>query len=51
MNNKITVLIADDNSEYATELADYIKATPDMQVAAVAKDGDAGTFRTSCYHS
>lgn len=40
MNNKITVLIADDNAEYATELADYIKVTPDMQVAAVANDGD-----------
>ena len=40
MNKKISVLIADDNVEFAEDLAQYIKAETDMEVAAVASDGD-----------
>lgn len=40
MNKKISVLIADDNVEFAEDLAQYIKAETDMDVAAVASDGD-----------
>ena len=40
MNNKISVLIADDNCNFANELAHYLKAQPDFSVAGVAYDGD-----------
>ncbi len=40
MNNKISVLIADDNKELASELADYIKAETDLTLAATACDGE-----------
>ena len=39
MKNLISVLIADDNSELAKELSDYIGAQADMKVAAVAENG------------
>ncbi len=40
MNKKISVLIADDNVEFANELAEHIRAQGDMELAAVAADGD-----------
>lgn len=40
MNNKISVLIADDNCSFANELAHYLKAQNDFNVAGVAYDGD-----------
>lgn len=40
MNDKISVLIADDNCDFANELAEFLKTTPDITVAAVAKDGN-----------
>lgn len=40
MNNKKTVLIADDNSRMARDLAEYINMQPDMSVPAVAEDGE-----------
>ena len=39
MDNKITVLIADDNREFAMTLLNYLKQENDMEVVAVAKDG------------
>ena len=39
MNNKITVLIADDNSEFSATLAGYIKAEEDLELIGVARDG------------
>ena len=39
MKNLISVLIADDNSELAKELSDYIGAQADMRVASVAENG------------
>ena len=39
MKNLISVLIADDNSELAKELSDYIGTQADMKVAAVAENG------------
>ena len=40
MNDKISVLIADDNCDFANELAEFLKTTPDITVVAVANDGN-----------
>lgn len=40
MNKKISVLIADDNEEVANELSSHIKGETDMEVAAVAYNGE-----------
>lgn len=40
MNLKTSVLIVDDNQDFCDEMSDYIKASSDMCVAAVANDGD-----------
>lgn len=40
MKDKITVLISDDNSEFATTLANYLESDEDMQVVGMAKDGE-----------
>ena len=39
MNNKISVLVADDNREVREELSGYIKTQPDLLLAAEAHDG------------
>lgn len=39
MNEKIKVLVADDNQEFATTLMNYLEKENDMEVVAVAKDG------------
>ena len=39
MKDKITVLIADDNSDFATTLVNYLEKEEDMEVIGVAKDG------------
>ena len=39
MDNKITVLIADDNHDFAMTLLGYLKQENDMEVVGVAKDG------------
>lgn len=40
MNKKISVLIADDHKELATELTNFINAEADMTTAATAYDGE-----------
>jgi two-component system response regulator (stage 0 sporulation protein A) len=40
MNPKISVLIADDNKMQADELSDFLKMQSDMEVCAVAYDGE-----------
>ena len=40
MNEKITVLISDDNNEFATTLANYLEKDEAMQVVGMAKDGE-----------
>ena len=40
MKEKITVLIADDNNEFATTLAGYLEKEDDMEVIGMAKDGN-----------
>ena len=40
MREKITVLIADDNQEFSTTLATYLKNQEDMVVVGRAKDGN-----------
>ena len=40
MREKITVLIADDNQEFSTTLATYLKNQEDMVVVSRAKDGN-----------
>lgn len=40
MKDKITVLISDDNSEFATTLSNYLENDEDMQVVGMAKDGE-----------
>lgn len=40
MNEKISILIADDNAEFAKTLTSYIEKEEDMQVVGLAKDGN-----------
>ncbi len=40
MNEKIRILIADDNAEFARTLTNYIEKEEDMEVVTVAKDGN-----------
>lgn len=40
MNDKISVLIADDNCEFANNLSHYLKSQQDFNVAGVAYDGE-----------
>ena len=40
MNNKISVIIADDNKELASELSEFIRTQADMMLAATAYDGE-----------
>ena len=40
MNEKLSVLIADDNQEFSRTLSSYINHQEDMEVIAVAKDGN-----------
>ena len=39
MNEKITILIADDNADFATTLVNNLSKENDMEVIGVAKDG------------
>ena len=39
VDNKITVLIADDNRDFAMTLLEYLKKEDDLEVVGVAKDG------------
>ncbi len=40
MKEKISILIADDNSDFANNLASYIEKENDMEVLGIAKDGN-----------
>ena len=40
MNEKIKILIADDNAEFAKTLKSYIEKEEDMQIIGQAKDGN-----------
>ena len=40
MKEKINILIADDNQEFSRTLSSYINSQEDMEVIAVAKDGN-----------
>ncbi len=40
MSGKISILIADDNSEFARTLTNYIEKEEDMEVVGIAKDGN-----------
>ena len=40
MKEKVTILIADDNQEFAKTLANYIQEQDDMEVIGLAKDGE-----------
>ena len=39
MNEKITILIADDNADFATTLVEHLSKENDMEVLGVARDG------------
>ena len=39
MNKKITVLIADDNSDFSATLANYINAEEELELIGVTRDG------------
>lgn len=39
MNEKISILIADDNKDFSRTLANYIEKQSDMEVIGIAKDG------------
>ena len=39
MNKKITVLIADDNSDFSATLASYVKAEEELELIGMARDG------------
>ena len=40
MKDKITVLIADDNKEFANTLSNYLEEEEDMNVIGMARDGE-----------
>ena len=40
MKDKVTILLADDNNEFATTLTGYIEQENDMKVIGMAKDGN-----------
>ena len=40
MKDKITILIADDNLEFARTLNSYLEKEDDVQVIGMAKDGN-----------
>lgn len=40
MKEKISILIADDNSDFANNLASYIEKEDDMEVLGIARDGN-----------
>lgn len=40
MNEKITVLVADDNSDFTMTLSNYLEQEDDMEIIGVAKDGN-----------
>ena len=40
MNEKLNILIADDNQDFSHTLSTYINNQEDMEVIAVAKDGN-----------
>lgn len=40
MKEKITVLLADDNGEFAKKLAGYVNQEEDMEVIGIARDGN-----------
>ena len=40
MNEKITVLIADDNPEFAMTLASYLRKENDMDIVGMVRDGE-----------
>lgn len=40
MKEKISVLVADDNHEFATTLAGYLEQEEDMEVIGIARDGE-----------
>ena len=40
MSNKIKVLIADDNYEFAMTLKNYLSGDDDMEIVGIARDGE-----------
>ena len=40
MKEKLTILIADDNQDFSSTLSSYINSQEDMEVVAIAKDGN-----------
>ena len=40
MNEKITVLVADDNNDFTMTLSNYLKQEEDMEIVGIAKDGN-----------
>lgn len=40
MKDKLSILIADDNQDFTYTLSSYINSQEDMEVIAVAKDGN-----------
>ena len=39
MNEKITILIADDNADFVTTLVGHLRKENDMEVIGIARDG------------
>ena len=39
MNEKITVLVADDNSDFTMTLSSYLEKEEQIQIVGIAKDG------------
>ena len=48
MIEKISILIADDNQEFSQTLTKYIFEQEDMEVIAMAKDGNDYKYKTRC---
>ena len=44
VRDKITVLIADDNPDFANTLTSYIQEDDELEIIAVARDGKEAVF-------
>lgn len=40
MNEKITVLVADDNSDFTMTLSNYLEKEEQIQIVGIARDGN-----------
>ena len=50
MNEKITVLVADDNSDFTMTLSSYLEKEEQIQIVGIAKDGNEAYEKAISYY-